>query len=95
MRDFITRYNHNVKSSEESNEIIPHIEESGVGMDHYCIYHWTVSSFPEVKSEYQTVFSIYSVFQISTKVDIELVIIITISIIQTEFYNKTQRVISL
>jgi hypothetical protein len=36
-----------------------------------------------------------SVFQISAEVDVELVIIITISIIQTKCYNKTQVVISL
>ena len=33
---------------------------------------------------------IYSVFQISADVDTELGIIITISIIQNESYNKTQ-----
>jgi hypothetical protein len=41
------------------------------------------------------VFSIYSAFQISAEVDTELVIIITISIIQTEFYNKIQIIASL
>jgi hypothetical protein len=42
-----------------------------------------------------SVFSIYSAFQISAEVDTELVIIITISIIQTEFYNKIQIIASL
>jgi hypothetical protein len=46
------------------------------------------------KWEY-SVFSIYSAFQISAEVDTELVIIITISIIQTEFYNKIQIIASL
>jgi hypothetical protein len=38
---------------------------------------------------------IYSVFQISAEVDTELVIIITISIIQNESYNKTLIIVSL
>jgi hypothetical protein len=38
---------------------------------------------------------IYSAFQIPAEVDIELVIIRTISIIQNESYNKTQIIVSL